>query len=101
MAGRGPGREKNGTKVVATGERDARGDGEAAGLPRCAGDPLPSGSAEEVELRACAVEAARQVAAAAPNGMTALAVDHWLWREGKRNGNRERERHATRDTSFY
>lgn len=47
------------------------------------GQYLPSGSAEEVEIRACAGHAVELVAAR--KGMTAMAVDHLLWHRRAEN----------------
>ena len=68
------------------------------------GVPLASGSAQETELRACAVDAAeRIVEAARAQGaeVTARGLDWLLWTVGKRPDLRAVQRHACRDTLFY
>ena len=42
-----------------------------------AGDEIPSGSEEEVEIRACALHAVELIAA--HKGMKAMDIDHILW----------------------
>eukprot|EP00668_Euglena_longa_P035293 GGOE01045338.1.p1 GENE.GGOE01045338.1~~GGOE01045338.1.p1 ORF type:complete len:338 (+),score=83.09 GGOE01045338.1:39-1016(+) len=66
------------------------------------GELLPSGCKEEVELRACAVEAGeRIVALATVQPLRCMDVDYALWRRGKEGRFRALERHATQDTAFY
>lgn len=75
--------------------------GLAARLAR--GELLPSGSAEEVELRACAVHAVERMAAALrEDGVAASAreLDVLLWERGQAARYRGGEKHRTR-TVFY
>eukprot|EP00667_Euglena_gracilis_P013812 EG_transcript_14284 len=66
------------------------------------GELLPHGCPEEVELRACAVEAGeRIVARAAAAALRCMDVDYALWLRGKEGRFRAMERHATQDTEFY
>jgi hypothetical protein len=60
-----------------------------------AGEELPHGSREEIELRACAVHACEQLAAAA--GVPPRTLDNWLWHRGKAIGGRP---HRTRTTAY-
>jgi len=68
-----------------------------------AGDPLPEGSAEEVEIRACAVHAAELIVAELrrrDQAVNALRLDNLLWHRGQQPRYRLRPRHRTR-TIFY
>jgi hypothetical protein len=60
-----------------------------------AGAPLAHGSAEEVELRACAVHACERLAAAA--GVPPRTLDNWLWHRGATVPGRP---HITRTTAY-
>jgi hypothetical protein len=60
-----------------------------------AGEELAHGSSEEVELRACAVHACEQLAAAA--GVPPRTLDNWLWHRGKAVGGRP---HRTRTCAY-
>jgi hypothetical protein len=60
-----------------------------------AGAELPHGSPEEVELRACAVHACEQLAAAA--GVPPRTLDNWLWHRGRDLPGRP---HRTRTTAY-
>jgi hypothetical protein len=60
-----------------------------------AGAELPHGSREEVELRACAVHACEQLAAAA--GVPPRTLDNWLWHRGRGLPGRP---HRTRTTAY-
>ena len=65
--------------------------------------PIESGSAEEVEIRACAVDAVEQIAARMRSrGVSATArdLDDWLWRRGGEPRYKARPRHRTR-CSYY
>jgi hypothetical protein len=59
-----------------------------------AGEPLASGSAEEVEIRACGVHAVELLAAR--TGFTAAALDHQLWQRGQDPAVKAVPRHRTR-----
>jgi hypothetical protein len=64
---------------------------------------LPAGSAEEVELRACAVDAVEQIAERMRGRGTAVMardLDDWLWRRGGEPRYKARPRHRTR-CPFY
>lgn len=68
-------------------------------------EPLPAGSAEEVEIRACAVEAVERLVAtlrrAGHPGATAMGLDYLLWNRGQQPRYKQgRPRHRTR-TVFY
>lgn len=68
-----------------------------------AGVPIPPGSAEEVEIRACAVQAAELLVAelhSLGRPVTALQLDNFLWHRGQQPAYRARPRHRTR-TIFY
>jgi hypothetical protein len=60
---------------------------------------IPSGSAEEVEMRACAVHAVEELAgrlAARHPGVRPRHVDLWLWQRGAGTAYKARPRHRTR-----
>jgi hypothetical protein len=68
-----------------------------------AGDLVPAGSEEEIELRACAVHAVELLAAElAGTGrpVTAMGLDQLLWNRGQQPVYRGRPRHRTK-TIFY
>ncbi len=58
------------------------------------GETLASGSPPEVEIRACALHAAEQIAALLP--ITPAELDTWLWRRGGGATYKARPRHRTR-----
>ncbi len=67
------------------------------------GELLPAGSAEEVEIRACAVQAAELITAqlrACGLRACAMQVDYCLWNRGLGAAYRRRPRHRT-VTDFY
>lgn len=71
--------------------------------PIDAGEPIPAGSPEEVEIRASAVHAAELlVAEAASRGheMNAMTLDHLLWNRGQGRRYKSRPRHRAR-TVYY
>lgn len=63
------------------------------------GELLEHGSAEEVEIRACAVEAVERIARARP-GLTPHRLDHLLWNRGGEAGYKARPRHRARSTAY-
>jgi hypothetical protein len=68
-----------------------------------AGELLPPGSGEEVEIRACAVHAVELlVAALNDEGVpeTPMSVDSKLWRKGGGDGYKALPRHRTRTTAY-
>lgn len=68
-----------------------------------AGEPIPAGSDEEIELRACAVHAVELLAAelaASGRPVTAMGLDQLLWNRGQQPFYRRRPRHRTK-TIFY
>ena len=68
-----------------------------------AGELVPAGSTEEVEVRASAVHAVERMVArlrAAGVEATAQALDYWLWNRGQTPAMKARPRHRTR-TVFY
>jgi hypothetical protein len=62
------------------------------------------GSAEEVEIRACAVHAVELLVAAVPgpavNGVTAAALDQRLWERGQQPHYKASPRHRSRCTAY-
>ena len=68
-----------------------------------AGEPIPAGSAEEVEIRAAAVHAVELLVAAlreTGREATAMGLDGALWNRGQGAAYKARPRHRTR-TVFY
>ena len=64
---------------------------------------IPAGAPEEVELRACAVDAVEQIAArmrARGAAATPRDLDEWLWKRGGEPRYKARPRHRTRCTSY-
>ncbi len=62
-------------------------------------ETIPAGSPEEVEIRACAVDAVEQIVGrlrARGVGATARDLDDWLWRRGGEPAYKARPRHRTR-----
>lgn len=62
------------------------------------GTPIPSGSAMEVEIRACAVHACELLARRL--GVPPRTLDNWLWNRGEGPPHNQRPAHRTR-TVFY
>lgn len=60
---------------------------------------IEAGSAEEVEIRACALHAVELMKACVP-GVTAMQLDYVLWNRGQRPEFKAQPRHRTR-TVFY
>jgi len=73
-------------------------------LARITGEePIPAGSREEVEIRACAVEACERIVEAkrdAGEPATAVALDAVLWNRGQGGAYKAHPRHRTR-SAFY
>ncbi|HEX2851105.1 MAG TPA: queuosine salvage family protein [Acidimicrobiales bacterium] len=68
-----------------------------------AGELIPAGSEEEVEMRACAVESVERMVAllrAEGHAVTAVGLDYVLWSSGQAPRYKARPRHRTR-TWFY
>lgn len=68
-----------------------------------AGELIAAGSAEEVEIRACAVHAAELIVEEFRNlghAASAMEVDYLLWNRGQQAAYKDRPRHRTR-TIFY
>jgi hypothetical protein len=64
---------------------------------------IPAGSAEELEIRACAVHAVELIGQAIRRGgaaVTAMQLDYVLWNRGQAPAYKARPRHRTR-TVFY
>jgi hypothetical protein len=61
---------------------------------------IAHGSPEEVEIRACAVDAVEQIVAAAPVPITAAEVDQLLWQRGQLPRYKARPRHRARCTAY-
>jgi hypothetical protein len=64
-----------------------------------AGELLEHGSPEEVEMRACAVQAVELLVAARP-GLCAAAIDQWLWERGGGAEYKARPRPRCRCTAY-
>jgi hypothetical protein len=67
------------------------------------GELIPAGSEEEVEIRACTIQAGELLVAELRRrvpGVNAMLLDNLLWHRGQRPEYRERPRHRTR-TVFY
>jgi hypothetical protein len=60
---------------------------------------IAHGSAEEVEIRACALHAVELIVAAAP-GLTAAGVDELLWNRGREARYKASPRHRSRCTAY-
>ena len=63
------------------------------------GNLIPAGSAEEVEIRACAVHAVELIKremAAAGQPITSPALDNFLWNRGQQPAYKAKPRHRTR-----
>jgi hypothetical protein len=68
-----------------------------------AGELIPSGSAEEVEIRACAVHAVELLVEelrSLGHKVSAIKLDYFLWNRGQQPEYKARPRHRTR-TVFY
>lgn len=69
-----------------------------------AGELIPAGSPEEVEIRACAVHAVEQMVSAlraqGRGGVAAMGLDYVLWNRGQQPRYKAQPRHRTR-TVFY
>ena len=64
-----------------------------------AGRLLEHGSEEEVEIRACAVEAVERMTLARP-GLSAQVFDHVLWNRGRGERYKSQPRHRSRCTAY-
>ncbi len=64
-----------------------------------AGELIEHGSAEEVEIRACAVEAVERIARIRPE-LTPHHLDHVLWNRGREPAYKARPRHRARSTAY-
>ncbi|MDQ4072597.1 MAG: queuosine salvage family protein [Actinomycetota bacterium] len=60
---------------------------------------IEHGSAEEVEIRACAVEAVERIARTRPE-LTPHRLDHALWNRGREPAYKARPRHRARSTAY-
>jgi hypothetical protein len=65
-----------------------------------AGELIEHGCAEEVEIRACAVDAVERIVAAAPGATTAADVDQLLWQRGQQPAYKAVPRHRSRCTAY-
>ncbi|HZU07505.1 MAG TPA: queuosine salvage family protein [Chloroflexota bacterium] len=68
-----------------------------------AGEPLPAGSPEEIEIRACAVHAVELLKAEVARlggTVTAAQLDYYLWNRGQAPAYKARPRHRT-PTVYY
>lgn len=67
------------------------------------GEPIPAGSGEEVEIRACAVHAGELIVARLrERGVRAdaMLLDNFLWHRGQQPLYRSRPRHRTRTSAY-
>lgn len=64
------------------------------------GELIEHGSAEEVEIRACAVHAVELLVAAAPSGATAAQIDQILWNRGQAPQYKALPRHRSRTSAY-
>ncbi len=64
------------------------------------GELIVHGSAEEVEIRACALHAVELIVAARGDGRTAADVDELLWQRGQGAVYKARPRHRSRCTAY-
>jgi hypothetical protein len=65
-----------------------------------AGELIEHGSPEEVEIRACAVEAVERIVTVRGAPVSAAAVDQLLWRRGQRPAYKASPRHRSRTTAY-
>lgn len=63
-------------------------------------DLIEHGSPEEVEIRACAVDAVERLVEASPTRRTAAQLDELLWSRGGQPGYKARPRHRSRCTAY-
>lgn len=63
-------------------------------------DLVEHGSAEEVEIRACAVHAVELIVAASPSGANAAQIDEILWNRGQAPDYKASPRHRSRSTAY-
>ena len=61
---------------------------------------LAHDSPEEVEIRACAVQAVELLVAAHPGGADATAIDNALWHRGAAPRYKAHPRHRARTTAY-
>jgi hypothetical protein len=64
------------------------------------GELIAHGSPEEVEIRACAVQAVELIAAASPGLVTASQIDEVLWQRGQGHVYKGSPRHRSRCTAY-
>jgi Potential Queuosine, Q, salvage protein family len=65
-----------------------------------AGELIEHGSPEEVEIRACAVEAVERIVTVRGAPATAAAVDQLLWQRGQQPAYKASPRHRSRTTAY-
>jgi hypothetical protein len=65
-----------------------------------AGELIEHGSAEEVEIRACALHAVERIVAARPGELIAAEVDQVLWERGQDPRYKAHARHRSRCTAY-
>ena len=61
---------------------------------------IEHGAPEEIEIRACAVQAVELIVAAAPVALTAAEVDEILWNRGQQPAYKAVPRHRSRTTAY-
>jgi hypothetical protein len=61
---------------------------------------IDHGSAEEVEIRACALHAVELIVAGDPGGASAAEIDQLLWLRGQERRYKARPRHRSRTTAY-
>ena len=64
------------------------------------GELIEHGSPEEVEIRACAVQAVELIVDARGGDATAAQVDQLLWQRGQEPAYKARPRHRSRCTAY-
>jgi hypothetical protein len=65
------------------------------------GELIAHGTAEEVEIRACALHAVELLVAAVPGaGLSAAALDQLLWQRGQQPHYKASPRHRSRCTAY-
>jgi hypothetical protein len=65
-----------------------------------AGELIPAGSPEEVEIRACAVHAVERLCEETGGRATPFELDYWLWTRGAGPRYKAQPRHRTRCTYY-
>jgi hypothetical protein len=61
---------------------------------------IAHGSDEEIEIRACAVQAVEEIVAASPEPVSAAQIDELLWHQGQGPRYKSTPRHRSRSTAY-